>query len=52
MNARNQWCEAAAQLAGEIDYENFKNAVSDRQGSERAHLYHEVWHTLLELQRR
>jgi hypothetical protein len=49
---RDQWCEAAAQLAGEIDYDNFKNAVSDRHGRDREHLYHEVWHKLSELQRR
>ncbi|MGA8218220.1 MAG: hypothetical protein WB771_06610 [Solirubrobacterales bacterium] len=48
---RDQWREAAAQLAGEIDYDNFKNAVYDRQGSEREHVYHEVWETLKKLKR-
>src|SRR3954454_8108561 len=47
---RDEWCEAAGQLAGEIDYDNFKNAVYDGQGSEREHLYHEIWLKLLELQ--
>jgi hypothetical protein len=49
---KDQWREAAARLAGEIDYDNFKNAVHDRQGRDREHLYHEVWHKLSELQRR
>ena len=42
---RDQWCEAVAQLAGEIDYDNFKNAVADRQGHDRADLYMPVWNS-------
>jgi hypothetical protein len=34
-----------------IDYGNFKDAVAERQGWDRAHLYGEVWVTMLELQR-
>lgn len=48
---RDEWSRAAASLADEIDYPNFKNAVGDRQGNDRAHLYHEVWYTLLQIQR-
>jgi hypothetical protein len=49
---RDQWIEAVAQPAGEIDSDNFKNAVHDRQWRDREHLYHEVSHTLSALQRR
>lgn len=48
---REVWASAAAQLAREIDYPNFKNAVAERQGVDRAHVYGDVWATLLELQR-
>ena len=47
---REVWETAAAALAEEIDYPNFKNAVADRQGSDRAHVYSDVWFTLLGLQ--
>lgn len=47
---REDWAKAAADLAGQIDYDNFKNAVAARQGSERANLYHEVWDKLYGLQ--
>ncbi len=40
----------AAALAKEIDYPNFKNAVAERQGTGRAHVYSDVWVTLLGLQ--
>ncbi len=39
-------------MAAEIDYGNFKAEVERRQGRERADLYHDVWETLLALQRR
>ena len=48
---RSAFAEVASKLAAEIDYPNFKNAVASRQGSERAHLYSDVWSTLLRLQR-
>ena len=48
---REVWASAVAQLAREIDYPNFKNAVAERQGVDRAHVYGDVWATLLELQR-
>lgn len=47
---RVMWAAGVAELAMEIDYPNFKNAVAERQGSERAHLYSDVWATLLSLQ--
>lgn len=48
--AREAWTTAAAALADEIDYPNFKNAVAERQGPGRAHVYSDVWVTLLGLQ--
>lgn len=34
-----------------IDYPNFKDAIYDRQGRDRARVYGEVWGTLLDLQK-
>src|SRR5436190_22648016 len=48
---RAEWVAAIAQLATEIDYENFKNAVAARHSVERARLYGHVWATLRGLQR-
>jgi hypothetical protein len=45
------WAEALAGLARELDYPNFKSAVAQRQGSERARVYGRVWQQLLELER-
>jgi hypothetical protein len=42
-------------LAGQaeaIDYPNFKSAVARRQGSERAHVYGEVWAVMASFQTR
>ncbi len=47
---REDWAQALKALAGDIDYDNFKNAVSDRQSDERVRLYHEVWAILLKIQ--
>ncbi len=41
-----------ARLVTDLDYDNFKNAVAQRQGQARADLYHEVWSVLYELQRK
>ncbi|MBX3609188.1 MAG: hypothetical protein KF871_04775 [Hydrogenophaga sp.] len=41
---------AMARLVEHIDYANFKNEVTKRQGAERSHLYHEVWDVLYRLQ--
>lgn len=48
---RAEWVKAVALLAAHIDYDNFKSAVGERQGSERARVYHHVWGELLPLQR-
>ncbi|HRV59571.1 MAG: hypothetical protein KDB54_03965 [Solirubrobacterales bacterium] len=48
---REDWVKAAADLAGRIDYDNFKNAVAARQGREREGYYSKVWLTLLGMQR-
>jgi len=51
INVRHEdWTEAAARLAREIDYSNFKNAVKARQGAHRAYIYTNVWTALYELQ--
>lgn len=49
--ARERWSAALVLLASEIDYGNFKNAVAERQGHERAGVYGRVWSALRELQR-
>ena len=41
---------AVAILAASIDYDNFKNAVAERQGHDRAHTYMGVWAGMRELQ--
>lgn len=48
--SKAEWVVALAELASEIDYDNFKNAVADRQGRERAHTYAGVWTVLRQLQ--
>ncbi len=42
---------AMGRIIEALDYDNFKNAVAHTQGSARAHLYHDVWHALLGLNR-
>ena len=49
--ARDEWAHAAQMLAVGIDYPNFKSAVAERQGHERAARYGRVWATMLGLQR-
>ena len=41
---------AMADMVNALDYSNFKNQVAKVQGGERAHLYHEVWDVLYQLQ--
>lgn len=48
---RAEWVAAIAQLASEIDYDNFKSTVAERQGHERSRIYSHVWGELLTLQR-
>ena len=49
--SRAEWVAALAQLATDLDYDNFKNAVAERQGHERAALYGVLWGELRRLQR-
>lgn len=39
-----------AELAKDIDYTNFKSEVGRQMGYERAHVYGDVWHSLLKLE--
>jgi hypothetical protein len=48
---RAEWVAAVAQLAEELDYDNFKRGVASRQGHERERVYHRVWTALRVLQR-
>ncbi|WP_201451534.1 hypothetical protein [Hydrogenophaga sp. BPS33] len=43
--------EAMSRLVEDLDYDNFKNEVAERQGRARADLYHDVWSVLYKLQR-
>jgi hypothetical protein len=49
--SREQWADAVAQFAEEIDYPNFKDAVAETQGPDREALYHQIWQVLRRLQR-
>lgn len=35
----------------DLDYSNFKSAVAARMGNGRAHVYSDVWHALLAIER-
>lgn len=47
---REAWAWYLWQFAMGLDYPNFKNAVAERQGLERADIYHDVWATMWEYQ--
>ena len=47
---RAEVAAAMAKLVQTLDYVNFKNQVAKVQGTNRAHLYHEVWDVLYKLQ--
>ncbi len=49
---RVDWVGAVSELAAEIDYPNFKNAVGERQGHGRASIYSKVWKALVGLRER
>lgn len=49
--SRDDWIMAAALLAEEIDYANFKDEVARKQGYDRARTYMRVWSALFDLQR-
>jgi hypothetical protein len=40
---------AIGRIIEDIDYANFKIAVGERQGPERAHVYGEIWNALRKL---
>lgn len=44
------WGEYLADRATDIEYDNFKHAVAQRMGQDRADVYTEVWVDLLQLQ--
>ena len=44
------WQNVLASLAGAIDYDNFKNAVAERQGPDRARVYSGVWSVMRSIQ--
>jgi hypothetical protein len=47
---QEMYAEALREMALDIDYPNFKNSVSQKQGKARARLYGVVWQTLMALQ--
>lgn len=47
---RADWERVAARLAAEVDYPNFKDAVAERQGHERAERYMRIWSVMRGLQ--
>ena len=49
---REAVARAMAEMVRTLDYDNFKNQVWRTQGSERAHVYGEVWEVLHGLQGR
>ncbi len=49
---REEWIAALALLGAGVDYPNFKSAVAQRQGHDRASCYGRVWSELLGLQQR
>ena len=47
---RTAWGAFLAESVEDLDYGNFKDAVKDRQGKERAQVYSGVWSVLLRLE--
>lgn len=47
---KDGWAQAVADMAQEIDYSNFKNEVTRRQGNHRHNVYMRVWQVLLGLE--
>jgi hypothetical protein len=47
---RTAWAEYLIRAVGSLDYPNFKDAVAERQGLERADIYHDVWQVMWEYQ--
>jgi len=48
--SREDWAQAVARMAMEIDYSNFKDRVAQTQGKRRANIYGRVWGVLLDLE--
>jgi hypothetical protein len=48
--SRDDWMRAAALLAGDVNYPNFKNEVDHRQGKNRHSIYSRVWGVLADLE--
>ncbi len=48
--SRNALANAAARIVADIDYGNFKSSVQQQQGSDRYHVYGQVWSALNTLQ--
>lgn len=44
------FAEALAKMGKNIDYNNFKDEVASQQGTQRAHIYANVWGCLLDLE--
>lgn len=47
---RAEVAEALRRIADDIGYPNFKDAVRERLGNGREHLYHRVWAELLDVE--
>ncbi len=48
--AKADWALALTELATDLDYRNFKSAVAERQGYDRAAIYGKVWAEVYRLQ--
>jgi len=48
---REKVVEAFAQAVREIDYDNFKEAISQRHGWARERIYHDAWRAFLAIQK-
>jgi len=48
---RDDVSRALAKIVHELDYENFKNEVADKQGKYRASVYGKVWNVIYDLQK-
>jgi ADP-ribose pyrophosphatase YjhB (NUDIX family) len=49
---RSEVAKALAQMVEQLDYDNFKNEVAEKQGHHRAKVYHEVWDVLYDLEKK
>ena len=49
---RDTWAAYVAAAAKAIDYPNFKAAIAERQGADRAHVYGAVWAAMFAFQQR